>query len=68
MEIDSIRTPGLGDATYLLSHNGLGVVVDPQRDIDRFDDWAPRCLRLGRAATHRLLSHLSGFEARNTTP
>ena len=36
MEIKSIRTPGLGDATYLLSHNGLGVVVDPQRDIDRF--------------------------------
>src|SRR5687768_8944044 len=36
MEIRSIRTPGLGDATYLLSHRGLGVVVDPQRDIDRF--------------------------------
>jgi glyoxylase-like metal-dependent hydrolase (beta-lactamase superfamily II)/rhodanese-related sulfurtransferase len=36
MEIRSIRTPGLGDATYLLAHGGLGVVVDPQRDIDRF--------------------------------
>ncbi len=36
MEIRSIRTPGLGDATYLLSHQGVGLVVDPQRDIDRF--------------------------------
>lgn len=36
MEIRSIRTPGLGDATYILGHEGLGIVVDPQRDIDRF--------------------------------
>jgi glyoxylase-like metal-dependent hydrolase (beta-lactamase superfamily II)/rhodanese-related sulfurtransferase len=36
MEITPIRTPGLGDATYLLSHDGLGVIVDPQRDIERF--------------------------------
>ncbi len=37
MEITSIRTEGLGDSTYILSHNGLGLVVDPQRDIDRFE-------------------------------
>ncbi|MCC6175576.1 MAG: MBL fold metallo-hydrolase [Chloroflexi bacterium] len=36
MEITSIRTPGLGDATYLFSHHGLGLIVDPQRDINRF--------------------------------
>ena len=36
MDIRSIRTPGLGDATYVLSHEGQGIVVDPQRDIDRF--------------------------------
>jgi glyoxylase-like metal-dependent hydrolase (beta-lactamase superfamily II)/rhodanese-related sulfurtransferase len=36
MNIISIRTPGLGDATYLLAHEGVGVLVDPQRDIDRF--------------------------------
>ncbi|MET9336608.1 MBL fold metallo-hydrolase [Nonomuraea sp. NPDC003804] len=36
MEITSFRTPGLGDQTYLLSHEGRGVLVDPQRDIDRF--------------------------------
>ena len=34
--IRTIRTPGLGDATYMLSHRGLAIVVDPQRDIDRF--------------------------------
>ena len=36
MDVISVRTPGLGDATYLLTHDGLGVLVDPQRDIDRF--------------------------------
>lgn len=36
MEIHSFRTPGLGDQTYLLEHDGLGVLIDPQRDIDRF--------------------------------
>ncbi|GAA1653656.1 rhodanese-like domain-containing protein [Catellatospora bangladeshensis] len=36
MEIVSFRTPGLGDQTYLLTHDGQGVLVDPQRDIDRF--------------------------------
>jgi hydroxyacylglutathione hydrolase len=36
MEIVPFRTPGLGDQTYLLVHEGHGVLVDPQRDIDRF--------------------------------
>jgi rhodanese-related sulfurtransferase len=36
VDVRVIRTPGLGDTTYILSHNGLGVVVDPQRDVDRF--------------------------------
>jgi glyoxylase-like metal-dependent hydrolase (beta-lactamase superfamily II)/rhodanese-related sulfurtransferase len=36
MELLSFRTPGLGDQTYLLSYEGRGVLVDPQRDIDRF--------------------------------
>ena len=36
MEIRGIRTPGLGDTTYVLSHHGVGLVVDPQRDVDRF--------------------------------
>jgi glyoxylase-like metal-dependent hydrolase (beta-lactamase superfamily II)/rhodanese-related sulfurtransferase len=36
MEIRAIRTPGLGDASYVLAHEGVGVLVDPQRDVDRF--------------------------------
>ena len=40
MDVISVRTPGLGDATYLLTHDGLGVLVDPQRDIDRFTSLA----------------------------
>ena len=40
MEIQTFRTPGLGDTSYLLTHEGRGVLVDPQRDIDRFLDAA----------------------------
>ncbi|MEU9889786.1 MBL fold metallo-hydrolase [Sphaerisporangium sp. NPDC051011] len=36
----SFRTPGLGDQTYLFTHEGKGVLVDPQRDIGRFLDAA----------------------------
>jgi hydroxyacylglutathione hydrolase len=36
MELRTIRTPGLGDATYVLAHEGVGVLVDPQRDVGRF--------------------------------
>ena len=36
MELVSFRTPGLGDQTHLLIHEGRGILVDPQRDIDRF--------------------------------
>ena len=36
VDIYPFRTPGLGDQSYLLTHEGKGVLVDPQRDIDRF--------------------------------
>jgi len=36
VEIETVRTEGLGDSTYILAHGGLGIIVDPQRDIDRF--------------------------------
>ncbi|MFI7145038.1 rhodanese-like domain-containing protein [Nonomuraea sp. NPDC050022] len=36
MDVMLFRTLGLGDQTYLLTHEGKGVLVDPQRDIDRF--------------------------------
>ena len=35
MQIDVIETTGLGDRSYLVSAGGIGVVIDPQRDIDR---------------------------------
>lgn len=38
IDVKPIRTAGLGDTTYILSHNGVGIVVDPQRDVDRFLD------------------------------
>jgi hydroxyacylglutathione hydrolase len=42
VDIRTIRTPGLGDATYLLIHGDRAVVVDPQRDIGRFLEPAER--------------------------
>ena len=38
MQIHPIRTPGLGDTTYVLVEDGQAIVVDPQRDIDRFEE------------------------------
>jgi hydroxyacylglutathione hydrolase len=35
VQIDIIETTGLGDRSYLVSADGVGVVIDPQRDIDR---------------------------------
>lgn len=54
MQIDPVRTASLGDTTYLLRHDDLAVVVDPQRDIDRFLD------RLDGTAgiTHVLETHV----------
>ncbi|HIE21308.1 MAG TPA: MBL fold metallo-hydrolase [Acidimicrobiia bacterium] len=37
MKIHAIRTEGLGDTSYVLVHDGSALVVDPQRDIDRFE-------------------------------
>lgn len=36
VEIISFRTAGLGDQSYLLTHEGRGILVDPQRDVGRF--------------------------------
>ena len=36
LEIRTIRAEGLGDSSYLLAVDGVGLVVDPQRDIDRY--------------------------------
>lgn len=36
MDVKVLTTPGLGDKSYVLAHDGIGVIVDPQRDIARF--------------------------------
>lgn len=36
MRVEQIRTTGLGDSSYVVSLDGVAVVVDPQRDHDRF--------------------------------
>ncbi|MBY5163104.1 MBL fold metallo-hydrolase [Salsipaludibacter albus] len=38
MEIVTIETPTLGDRSYVAIHDGVALVVDPQRDIDRVLD------------------------------
>jgi hydroxyacylglutathione hydrolase len=40
VQIDIIETTGLGDRSYLVSAGDVGVVIDPQRDIDRVVDLA----------------------------
>lgn len=62
MDITTIRTEGLGDSTYVLVHEHLAVVVDPQRDIDRFErvlDAAGADLRLV-VETHLHNDYVSG--------
>lgn len=64
MEIHSFRTPGLGDQTYLLEHEGKAILVDPQRDISRFlDAAAERDLELRFVLeTHLHNDYVSGAE------
>ncbi|WP_043628502.1 MBL fold metallo-hydrolase [Nonomuraea candida] len=64
MDVTSFRTPGLGDQTYLLTHEGRGVLVDPQRDIGRFlDAAAERDVELRFVLeTHLHNDYLSGAE------
>jgi glyoxylase-like metal-dependent hydrolase (beta-lactamase superfamily II)/rhodanese-related sulfurtransferase len=35
MHVSIIETSGLGDRSYLIDHDGIAAVIDPQRDIDR---------------------------------
>ena len=39
-DIAIIETSSLGDRSYLISHHGIALVVDPQRDIDRIETLA----------------------------
>lgn len=55
MDIAIIDTTGLGDRSYLVSHDTTAVVVDPQRDIDRILALADE---LAVTITHVLETHL----------
>ncbi len=55
MQITTFRTDGLGDSTYLLTHDGGGVVVDPQRDVERFER---AVVDAGIGLTHVLETHI----------
>jgi hydroxyacylglutathione hydrolase len=70
MDVATIETTGLGDRSYLVSAAGTGVVIDPQRDIDRVLDLARE---RGVRITHVLETHIhndyltGGLELSRTT-
>jgi glyoxylase-like metal-dependent hydrolase (beta-lactamase superfamily II)/rhodanese-related sulfurtransferase len=55
VEVRLLRTPGLGDSSYVLAEDGLGIVIDPQRDIGRFLDEVER---MGAQVRYVLETHL----------
>jgi len=54
-EVVTIATPGLGDRSYLVHDDEIGIVVDAQRDIDRFLTAADEA---GVRITHVLETHI----------
>jgi hydroxyacylglutathione hydrolase len=60
IDIVSFRTEGLGNSTYLLSFDGLALLVDPQRDIDRFLDRLGDARLRWVAETHVHNDYVSG--------
>jgi glyoxylase-like metal-dependent hydrolase (beta-lactamase superfamily II)/rhodanese-related sulfurtransferase len=55
VELHLIATPSLGDSSYLLTHEGSGLVVDPQRDLKRYLEAIERA---GVSVTHVLDTHV----------
>lgn len=53
--VTTIDTPGLGDRSYMVSDAAVAVVVDPQRDVDRFLEVARR---LGVLITDVVETHI----------
>lgn len=62
MQVVTIETPGLGDRSYLVHDAQVGLVVDPQRDIDRVLAAADAAgVRIARVAeTHIHNDYVSG--------
>ncbi len=63
MNVTVIPTPGLGDSTYLFEHGGIGLIVDPQRDIDRFVEAASHLDTRFVLETHLHNDYVSGGRA-----
>jgi hydroxyacylglutathione hydrolase len=55
MEVVQIETPTLGDRSYLVHDEEAGLVIDPQRDIDRITSVAAE---LGVRITHIAETHI----------
>jgi glyoxylase-like metal-dependent hydrolase (beta-lactamase superfamily II)/rhodanese-related sulfurtransferase len=62
LQVVTIETPGLGDRSYLAHDGRVGLVVDPQRDIDRVLDVADAAgVRIAHVAeTHVHNDYVSG--------
>jgi glyoxylase-like metal-dependent hydrolase (beta-lactamase superfamily II)/rhodanese-related sulfurtransferase len=63
MNVTVIPTPGLGDATYVFERDGVGMIVDPQRDIDRFVTAASHLETRFVLETHLHNDYVSGGRA-----
>ena len=55
VDVLPIDTPSLGDRSYLAHDGDVGVVIDPQRDMDRVTDLAAG---LGMRVTHVAETHI----------
>jgi rhodanese-related sulfurtransferase/glyoxylase-like metal-dependent hydrolase (beta-lactamase superfamily II) len=60
MNVTTFVTPGLGDSTYLFEHDGVALLVDPQRDIDRFVEAAANLNTRFVLETHLHNDYVSG--------
>lgn len=63
MNVTTVPTPGLGDSTYVFEHEGVGLIVDPQRDIDRFVEAAAHLDTRFVLETHVHNDYVSGGRA-----
>ncbi|MFV9672178.1 MAG: rhodanese-like domain-containing protein [Acidimicrobiia bacterium] len=63
MNVTIVPTPGLGDSTYVFEHDGIGLIVDPQRDIDRFVEAAAHLDTRFVLETHLHNDYVSGGRA-----
>ena len=60
MNVTILPTPGLGDTTYIFEHDGVGLIVDPQRDMDRFVEAASHLDTRFVVETHLHNDYVSG--------